>query len=110
MTARAVLLVGVLTLSSLAVARTKSYAVSLSEPVKVHNTQLAPGDYKVTIEGSNAVFNDTQKGTSYTLPVRVENAPRKFDVTAMDTVRQGDSTNLTSISLGGSKTKLDFMP
>ena len=110
MTARSALVIGVLTLSSVAMARTKSYSVNLSEPVTVHNTQLAPGDYKVTIEGSNAVFDDTQKGTSYTLPVKVESAPKKFDVTSMDTVREGDSNNLTSISLGGSNTKLDFMP
>jgi hypothetical protein len=42
------------------------------------------------------------------VPVKVENTDTKYSATALDTTRQGDTQQITSIELGGSKIKLEF--
>ena len=107
MTNKLPLLIGVLTLSTLAIAGPKSYSVAISAPTKAGSAQLAPGDYKLKVEGTNAIFTDSHR-TSVTVPVKVENADTKFNSTAVDTSNQGGSMQIKSIELGGSKTKLEF--
>jgi hypothetical protein len=95
-------------LSTLAMAGSKSYDVALSAPTKAGSVQLAPGDYKVKVDGSNAIFTDEHSGASFTVPVKVENAETKFSATTLDTKTQGSTTQIVTIGLGGSKVKLDF--
>ena len=99
---------GVVALSTIAFAGTKSYDVVISSPAKAGGVQLAPGAYKVKVEGSNAVFTGTQSRESITVPVKVENGDTKYSATALDSTRQGDTQQITSIELGGSKIKLEF--
>jgi hypothetical protein len=108
MTNKLPLLIGALTLSSLAIAGPKSYDVVLNSPTKAGNVQLAPGDYKVKVEGTNAVFTDEHTRASFTVPVTIENSKTKFNSTALDSTTQGNTAQITSIELGGSKMKLEF--
>jgi hypothetical protein len=62
----------------------------------------------VKVEGSNAIFTDEHTRTSFTVPVTVENTNTKFNSTALDTTKQGDTARITSIELGGSNVKLEF--
>ena len=105
---RLTLWIGAAALSTVAFAAPKTYNVSVSAPMKAGSAQLVPGDYKVKVEGSNAVFTDQHTRASVTVPVKVENAPAKFSSTALDTTKQGDTTHITAIELGGSTTKLEF--
>jgi lipopolysaccharide export system protein LptA len=86
----------------------KSYDVVLTSPSKAGSVQLAPGEYKVKVEGSNAVFTDERTRASFTVPVTVENSNTKFNSTTLDATTQGNSSQITSIELGGSKIKLEF--
>jgi lipopolysaccharide export system protein LptA len=108
MTKKLTLWIAVAVFSTVAWAATKSYNVVVSAPMKAGNAQLAPGDYKVKIEGSNAVFTDQHTRTSVTVPVKIENGTAKFNSTSIDTTKQGNTTQITSIELGGSTMKLDF--
>ena len=108
MTHKLLLWGGALTLSAVAIAGPKTYDVVLPSAAKAGNVQLAPGEYKVKVEGSNAIFMGAQSRESVTVPVKVENAGTKYSATALDTIKQGDSLLITSIELGGSKTKLEF--
>ncbi len=101
-------LAGALAFATLAMARTKTYSINVAEPMNVQNVQLAPGDYKVHVEGTNAVFDEANGGKPITLPVKVESTKEKYDSTAIETSKSGSVTNLTGIELGGSRTKLDF--
>jgi hypothetical protein len=101
--------VAVLALSAFAVAGPKTYDLVVSNAVKAGDVQLQPGEYKLKLEGSNAVFTDTQTGKSLTVGVKVENTDRKYDATALDTTKQGAVEQVTSIELGGSKIKLEFV-
>ena len=108
MTNKLPLLIGAMALSTLAMAGSKSYDVALSTPTKAGSVQLAPGDYKVKVEGSNAVFTDEHTRAAFTVPVKVESAETKFDSTTLNTTTRGNTTQIVTIGLGGSKVKLDF--
>jgi hypothetical protein len=104
MTAKSLLIVGVLGFSSLAFA--KSYDIVLSNPTKAGATELKPGEYKLKVEGSQAVF--TRDGQQFTAPVKIQNGARKFDSTVMETKNEAGMDTVKSIDLGGSNTVLDF--
>ena len=108
MTNKLSLLIGTVALSTLAMAGPKNYNVVLSSPTKAGSVQLAPGEYKVKVEGSNAIFTDEHTRASFTVPVKIENSETKYRSTTLDTTKQGDGAQITSIGLGGSKVKLEF--
>jgi hypothetical protein len=108
MTNKLTLLIGALALSTIAIAGPKNYNVVLSTPTKAGSVDLAPGDYKMKVDGSNAIFTDEHTGASVTVPVKVENNETKFNSTVLDTKMQGNTTQLLAIELGGSKVKLEF--
>jgi hypothetical protein len=97
-----------LALSAVAMAGSKTYDLVFSAPIKAGSVQLAPGEYKLTVEGSNAIFTGAHNRQSVTVPVKVENNDTKYEATALDSTMQGGAAQITSIQLGGSKTKLEF--
>ncbi len=105
---KSLLLLGVLAMSILPIASAKSYDIALSSPTMVGNTQLPAGEYTLKVEGSNAVFTNVDNDKSVTEPVKIENVDQKYDVTAVETVQEGDAQHITNIQLGGSKIKLEF--
>jgi len=74
----------------------------------VGNTQLPAGQYTLKVEGSNAVITNDEDYKSVTAPIKIENVDKKYDETAVVTIRKGDAQHVSVIELGGSKTKLDF--
>jgi hypothetical protein len=108
MNTKSLLIVGALTLSSLGIASAKSFDVVLGAPTMAGNVQLKAGEYKLKIEGSQAVFTDAESSKSFTVPVKVENADKKFDQTTVETTSQNGMDNIRVIDLAGSTTKLEF--
>lgn len=102
------LVVAGLALSSLTVLSAKTYDIVLSNTTKAGNVELKPGQYKLKIDGNNAIFTDTNKGKSFTTPVKVETTDKKFDDTRVQSVKDGDTEKINEIDLGGSKTKVGF--
>jgi len=103
-----VILTGVLALGSLPLLSAKSYDIVIDSPAKAGILQLAPGKYKVKLVGTSAVFTNRDTGKKLTAPVKVKNAPDKFEYTAVDTTNKNGATRLKAIDLGGSTTELDF--
>ena len=99
---------GALALSVAAMASAKSYDVKLYTTMQAGSSQLAPGEYKLQVEGTNATFTAMDTRKSVTVPVKIENANTKYNVTAVDTSQQGNTVQIKSIELGGSKTRLEF--
>lgn len=108
MTTKSLLIVGALTLSSIGIASAKSFDVVFPNPAMAGSTELKAGEYKLKLEGSQAVFTEAQGTKSWTVPVKVENNQRKFDQTIVDSSSQNGMDSIHSIQLGGSTTKLDF--
>jgi hypothetical protein len=107
MSAKTLLIVGVLGLSSLAFAGTKSYNIVLQSPTKAGANELKPGEYKLRVEGSQAVFS--KDGKEWTVPVKVETNARKFDETTIESsATAGDMDTIHAIDLAGSTTKLEI--
>jgi hypothetical protein len=102
------LLVGALALASLSLASAKSYDITLTQAAKAGSAQLAAGQYRLKIDGSNAIFTNVDSNKSVTVPVKVENAAKKFGETAVDTTDANGTSTVESIELGGSTTKLGF--
>jgi hypothetical protein len=108
MTGKSLLMVGALTLSSLGIASAKSYDIVLSAPARAGATELKPGDYKLKIEGSQAVFTGAENAKSVSVPVKVENSDKKFNNTVVESTNQDGMDNIHAIDLGGSNTRLNL--
>ena len=103
------LLASALALSFLSLASAaKVYEITLSAPTKVGNVQLKPGQYRLKINGSNAIFIQVETDKSFTTPVKIENTDTKFDQTVVDTSVADGTAVVKDIQLGGSKTRLSF--
>ena len=105
---KATFLVGVLAIFTLSVAVAKTYSVSLSSPVKVGSVDLKAGDYKISVDGSKVTFTEVKSNKSFTTDGKIENAPKSFDYTRVDTSTEGTTTVVKDIEVGGSKIKIDF--
>jgi hypothetical protein len=106
MTGKSLLMFGALTLSSLGIASAKSYDITLNAPAQAGASELKPGEYKLKVEGSQAVFTDERDGKSFSVPVKIENSDRKFDNTSVESTNQDGMDHIQAIDLGGSKTRL----
>jgi len=97
----------VLSLSGLCFAGQKSYDVIFSAPSTVSGVKLAAGEYKVKVDGANAVFTDS-KSKTVTAPVKVGTGAKKYSYTAVDATKEGDVDKVNAIEFGGSTTRLEF--
>ncbi|MGA3016495.1 MAG: hypothetical protein ABSF62_05195 [Bryobacteraceae bacterium] len=105
---RTFLLAATLAILTLSVASAKTYDILLSSPTKAGNLQLKPGEYRLNVNGTKAVFTDVNTTKSFTTEVKVENTDKKFGDTKIDASSDGSTSVIKDIELGGSKTKIDF--
>jgi len=105
---KSLLIFGFVSLSSLALAGTKSYEIVLETPAKAGALQLPAGDYKVKVDGAKAVFTDTRTNKSVSTDIKLKTADRKFSHTAVDSSKDGNTDRIDAIELGGSNTEIDF--
>ena len=105
---KSILLIGTLALSGLSIANAKSYNFILDQTAKAGTVILAPGEYKVKVDGSNAVFTNLNSQKSFSTPVKVNNASRKNEYTALETTQQNGGELIQAIELGGSTETLEF--
>ena len=101
------LLVSALAFGGLSIASAKSYDIIIDANAMAGNTQLAAGTYTVKVQGSNAIFTD-ENGKKVTVPVKVENAAKKHENTAVESTQTSTGEKIQHISLGGSTETLDF--
>ena len=105
---KSVFLTAILALASISIAYSKTYDVNLSRATQVGTVQLKAGSYEVKVDGDKAIFTDVNTSKKYTVPVKVENAAKKFDYTKVETTGNGNIDTLKDIQLGGSTTQIDF--
>jgi len=94
-----------LTMLALSVAHAADrYTVVLAAPVKVGETQLEAGQYKVEMKGNTAVF--TRGKTVTEIPAAMEITSQKFT----DNMVASSGATLNEIRLGGTNTKIVMKP
>jgi outer membrane protein assembly factor BamB len=99
---------GLLSLSSLVVAGSKSYPIVIDTAAKAGSVQLAKGDYTVQVEGDKAVFTD-QHRKSVSVSVKLDTGTgKKFANTSVEATHKDGTVTIQSIHLGGSTTTLEF--
>ena len=79
-----------------------SYTVQLTSDLMAGGTQLKAGEYKVQVEGNQAVFKKGKE--TIQVPADVENSPSKFT----DTTLESSGGNLQAIDIGGTTMKVVF--
>src|SRR3974390_154081 len=108
MTKKSLLLTGALALSTLSIASAKTYDIVISQPATAGNVELRKGEYRLKLEGTNAVLTDVNNGKKVTVPVKIETAAQKHEQTAVDLNTEGGTSKVTAIELGGSNETLEF--
>jgi len=105
---KSLLLIGVVSLFTMAFAGTKSYSITFIKTAKAGSVELPAGDYMLKVDNGKAIFTDTRTLKSQTVPVKVETNGHKFAQTEVDSKTEGSAELLESIGLGGSTTKIEF--
>jgi hypothetical protein len=108
MTTQSLLFLGALALSTAAFASPKSYEILLSAPTRTGNVQLAAGEYRLQVQGANAVFTNVDTNRSVVAPVKISTTQKHDQTAVVETKTGAGSATLTSIELGGSTETLDF--
>jgi hypothetical protein len=96
-----------LALAGVPIASAKSYDLTIATPSVVHNVKLNPGDYRLKLDGSNAIFTDAN-GHHYTAAVSVKQEKKKFDETEVDTTKVAGQDRINEIRLSGTRMALEF--
>lgn len=95
--------------TGLANAGTKTYHVSVPEKVVVGSGVLKPGEYRMRLEDTTAVFLNQDQKEAAKAHVDVTTEAKKFERTEVRIAKEPDnSERMTGIDLGGTKLKLMF--
>jgi len=87
---------------------TKTFTVNFSEPYKVQDKTLEPGQYKIVVEGDQAVL---KKGKQDILTgLKVEEVQTRYRNTAIGSRVEQKDRVLTEIYLGGTNKKVVVTP
>jgi hypothetical protein len=89
--------------ASAAAEKARSYELSLNTATKVGTQVLTAGDYKLRLEGSNAVFTNESSKATFTAPATLEPGNAKFEQTSIRTVQDAGEPRIISIGLRGGK-------
>jgi len=97
----------IIALAGMSIASAKSYDIAIASPCMVHNIRLNPGQYRLKLDGANAIFTDAS-GNSFKTTVKVQQLAKKFDDTEVQTTRIAGQDRVQEIRLNGTKMQLDF--
>jgi len=107
MKTRTVLITGALCLASVSFLSAKSFDVLLSEQSMMGKVTIPAGNYHLKVNGNTAQFVDADSQKTYTAPIKENQAPRKFDSTAVVVSHQNGTAKIDEIELGGSTTQVE---
>jgi hypothetical protein len=89
-------------------AKSKSYSITVSNPIKVGSVTLKPGDYKVKLEGSEAVFLRVASNETFKVPAKIESSTDKYPKTALIQNTEGGQSKLVGLGLKGTSDVMKF--
>ncbi len=105
---KSILMVAALAVASLSVVSAKSYEITLNTPTAAGQTELRAGHYLVKVNGAYAEFLNIDNSHRIMVPVKVQNADGKFGVTSVDTKTENGVSQIESIQLRDTNSKLEF--
>lgn len=107
---KSILMVTALAIASLSIASasSKSYEIVLKTATTAGQTELRAGHYLVKVNGAFAEFVNIENSHRIMVPVRIETGASKFDNTAVDTKTENGVSQIESIELQDSNSRLEF--
>jgi hypothetical protein len=88
--------------------KASDWTFTLLTSTKAGAAALSPGEYKIAMRGSVAVITEKKSDKSYTVMAKAVDGENKFDNTQVATSKRDGELKLTSLSIGGTKTKIVF--
>src|SRR5579872_4224052 len=88
-------------LSVLSIAGNRSYEILLAAPTQAGRLTLMPGQYRVMVDGSVAVFQNVRSTQSFRTPVKVEDTGAAYDVTRISTSKNAGAERMDAIEFEG---------
>lgn len=86
--------------------KAKSYGFNLGSAMKAGNVVLKAGEYKVRLDGANAIFTREASNENFTIPAKIETGTQKFSKTAIVQSTAGGEAHIVSIDLKGTRDTL----
>ena len=106
---RSTLACGALLLSLVSIGSAKTWDVVIgNSTTKVGTVMLPAGNYRLKLDNNQAIFTQPDSGKTFTVPVKVEQTPKKIGATAVETTNKDGNDVIQAIDLGGTTEKLDF--
>jgi hypothetical protein len=105
---KSAILASALGLSSLTFASAATYDVVLTQPATVGSTKLAPGSYKINIDGGIATFRNVKTNESVILLVRKGVGNKTFERTVLQLKEENGTERLHSMELEDSASTVEF--
>jgi hypothetical protein len=96
-----------LALAGAAIASAKSYDISLGAPAMFGATQMESGQYKLSVDGSKVTLVNSDTNKSVEANATIQNAPKKFPATTVESKRIDGKDVIDKIELGGTHTEID---
>jgi hypothetical protein len=90
------------------VTKIDTYRIVVAQPSVVKGATLKPGEYRLTVADSKVTLVAGKEKVE--VPVKVETVEQKFDENSLRYLAVDGKQVLTEIRLGGTKTKLIFLP
>lgn len=100
--------VAALFLASVTFASSKTYEILLPQPTQAGSVLLVPGQYRVTVDGTDVVFQNVRSTQSFRTAVKVEDTGAAYDVTRVSTSKNAGTQRMDAIEFEGSGTKIEF--
>jgi len=92
----------------LSAAASRSCEIFLPAPTQAGSVLLQPGQYRVSVDGSEAVFQEVRSARSFRTAVTVEDSPAEFEKTRILTSKNAGPRRVDAIEIEGSTTKIEF--
>jgi hypothetical protein len=97
-----------LLLAGLSAAASRSCEILLAAPTQAGSVLLQPGQYRVSLDGSEAVFQEVRSARSFRTAVKVEDGGAEFEKTRILTNKNAGPRRVDAIEFEGSTTKIEF--
>lgn len=95
-------------LFTVGIASAKTHTIKIHTPSNVDGQELAPGNYKLNVEGDKVTITNGKK--TLEAAAKVEEASEKFSRDSVRYTEVDGKMKVREIRLGGTNTKLVFSP
>jgi hypothetical protein len=95
-------------LFTVGLASAKTHTITIHNPSNVNGQELAPGNYKVNVEGDKVTITNGKK--TLEANAKLEETSEKFTRDSVRYTEEDGKMKVREIRLGGTNTKLVFSP